>query len=397
MSDRPAKSTERARDARVAAPPLAGGRFLRERMPIWLGPLAALIALVAGVTAYDLIVSGEPVFLRPSNILNVLQNWSFVGLLAIGMTFVIIAGGIDLSVGSLVAFAGGLGIWVMNTVIAAAKITQGVAAEEAGLVPPYSGVRAGLAHLFQALGIGGGEVAGVLIGFAAILLAGLAAGLLNGVLIAKGRIAPFIATLGGLAAYRSLALSMADGGEFRSASPTVFQSVGTGGIPIVFLKNPYGRPLILPWPVVVLIVVGVLAWILLNRTRYGRYVFAIGGNEQAAVYSAIRVDRIKIATYTLLGGLTGLAALLNSSRMNSVGSGNTASMWELDAIAAVVIGGTRMGGGAGSIVGTVIGLLVLGVIGNMLNLLQISPYLQGLVKGVIIVAAVLVQRGRRGQ
>jgi len=354
------------------------------------GPLIALALLVLVTTVFN------PKFLLPENILNVVENLSFVGLVALGMTFVIISGGIDLSVGSLVAFAGGLGIRLMNTAIEAPEITAAAAqAEQAGLEVPYGAVRVALAALFNWIGLGGSEVWGVLIAASAVLLAGLAAGLLNGILIAKGRIAPFIATLGGLAAYRSLALALADGGEFRSASAEHFKALGATGIKIRYLTNQYGNPLELRWPVLIFIVAAVAAHVALNRTRYGRYVYAIGCNERAARYSAIAVDRIKIITYTLIGGLTGVAALLNSSRMNSVSSGQTGSMWELDAIAAVVIGGTRMTGGSGQIWGTVVGLLILGVIGNMLNLLQVSPYLQGLVKGVIIVAAVLVQRGSR--
>jgi len=314
----------------------------------------------------------------------------------LGMTFVIISGGIDLSVGSLMAFAGGLGIWLMNTAIEAPHITAAVAqAEQAGLEVPYGAVRVALAGLFEWTGLGGSEVWGVLIAVSAVLLAGLAAGLLNGILIAKGRIAPFIATLGGLAAYRSLALALADGGEFRSASAELFKKLGAGGLNIPYLTNRYGNALVLRWPVLALIAAAVAAHVVLNRTRYGRYVYAIGCNERAARYSAIAVDRIKIITYTLIGGLTGAAALLNSSRMNAVSSGQTGAMLELDAIAAVVIGGTRMTGGSGQVWGTVVGLLILGVIGNMLNLLQVSPYLQGLVKGAIIVAAVLVQHGSR--
>jgi ribose transport system permease protein len=162
-----------------------------------------------------------------------------------------------------------------------------------------------------------------------------------------------------------------------------------------FLQNQYGQPLVLRWSIIVFIVAAVLAHVVLNRTRYGRYVYAIGSNERAARYSAIAVSRVKLFTYGLIGTLVGVAALMNSSRMNSVSSGQSGSMWELDAIAAVVIGGTRMTGGRGQIWGTVVGLLILGVIGNMLNLLQVSPYLQGLVKGAIIVAAVLLQRGGR--
>jgi len=367
------------------------GRSVRTHLERF-GPLIGLVVLVGVITVVN------PAFKRPENILNILHNWSFVGVIVVGMTFVIIAGGIDLSVGSLVAFAGGLGVWLMNTVILAPSILEATAAAtQAGTDTPYSAVRVILARAFIFCQVGGSETAGVVLAFAVILFAGTAAGLLNGVLIAKGRIAPFIATLGGLAAYRSLAQAMADGGEFRSASAVVFQRLGTGGIPVPLVRNLYGQPFVLPWPVIIFIIVAVGGHVLLNWTRYGRHVYAVGSNERAATYSAIRVDRVKIATYTLVGGLAGLAAMMNASRMNSVSSGQTGSMWELDAIAAVVIGGTRMTGGSGSIFGSVVGLLMLGVIGNMLNLLQVSPYLHGLVKGLIIIAAVLVQRGKAGE
>ncbi len=370
----------------------AGRGWTAGRVLEVFGPLLALVVLVGVTTVFN------RRFLLPENLLNVLEDLSFRGVVAIGMTFVIILGGIDLSVGSLVAFAGGLGIWLMNTVINAAPILAATAeARQFEMEAPYSAVRVGLAHAFAWTGMGGSEAWGVALAFAVILAAGLAAGLLNGVLIAKGRIAPFIATLGGLAAYRSLALALADGGEFRSASVDLFKGLGTGGIRLPYLANQYDNPLVLRWPVLIFIACAALAWVALNWTRYGRYVYAVGSNERAALYSAIPVDRIKIATYALIGLLTGVAAMMNASRMNSVSSGQTGSMWELDAIAAVVIGGTRMTGGAGGVWGTVVGLLILGVIGNMLNLLQVSPYLQGLVKGLIIVAAVLVQRGRRAE
>ncbi len=389
MSVRPDK---RGKEPDLAADALAAPRRSRSvgRTLEVFGPLIALAVLVLVTTAFN------PKFLLPENILNVLEELSFKGVIALGMTFVIVCGGIDLSVGSLVAFAGGLGIWLMNTAIEAPHITAAAAqAGQAGLQVPYGAVRVALAGLFGWTGLGGSEVAGVLIAVSATLLAGLAAGLLNGVLIAKGRIAPFIATLGGLAAYRSLALALADGGEFRSASAGLFKKLGAGGIEIPYLTNQYGSPLVLRWPVLIFVAATLAAHVALNRTRYGRYVYAIGCNERAARYSAIAVDRVKIITYTLVGALTGVAALLNSARMNSVSSGQTGAMWELDAIAAVVIGGTRMTGGRGQVWGTVVGLLILGVIGNMLNLLQVSTYLQGLVKGAIIVAAVLVQRGSR--
>jgi len=225
---------------------------------------------------------------------------------------------------------------------------------------------------------------------------GTAAGLLNGILIAKGRIVPFIVTLGGLAAYRSLALVLADGGDLDSASDQLFPIAGRNGVDIPGLHLPNGQPLQMPYMVIAFFVLAALMAVLLNKTRYGRYVIAVGSNERAARYSAINVDRIKIMTYTLTGALTGVAAFFVASNLNSVPTSTAGNLYELDVIAAVVVGGTRMLGGAGSIFGTVIGVLILGVISNMLSFLDVSPYLQGLVKGVIIVAAIYIQQfGRK--
>jgi ribose transport system permease protein len=171
-----------------------------------------------------------------------------------------------------------------------------------------------------------------------------------------------------------------DGSEIRSESPRLFVTPGNG-----------------PWPAISFFAIAVLAAVVLRMTRYGRYVIAVGANERAAIYSAVNVDRVKLLTYTLVGGCCGIAALLLASRMNSIASSSAGVLYELDAIAAVAIGGTRMRGGSGSIFGTVVGVLILGVIGNMLGILNVSPYLQGTVKGGIIIAAVLVQRvNRRG-
>ncbi len=365
-------------------------------LPPWTGALLALVILVA-ITA-----SMNPAFLRGENVLNVLRQSSFWGIIALGMTFVIILGGIDLSVGSVVAFGGGLSIVVMNTAIdAATLVSRYQTAVQQSFAPPCGAVRYGLARLFLACGVGGNEGFGVAAAFVAALLAGLLSGWITGLLVTKGRLAPFIATLGGLAAYRSLVLVLANGGELRSQSPDLFKVIGAGGIPIpgTNLARPGSLPipLLIPWPVVLFLLFAVLSHILLKRTRYGRYVVAVGCNERAAVYSAINVERIKLLTYILIGFLTGVSALLVASRMNSVSSSSTGLYFELDVIAAVVIGGTSMVGGKGTIVGTVIGVLILGVVGNMLNLLQVSTYLQGLVKGLIIVTAVLVQRRPGGE
>jgi ribose transport system permease protein len=382
--------------ARAAPPPPRGATDWRAIIEK-IGPVVTLAVLVTATAMLERHRTGESHFLKPENIVNILWQWSGIGIIALGMTLVIISGGIDLSVGSLVALAGALGIWVMNTVISASAILQGIDdANSSGMVPTDGPVRAWLAHLFIRYHFDGNEALGVGLGIATILMVSISAGWLNGMLIAKGRIAPFIATLGGLAAYRSLALALADGGDVNSASDHLFPIAGHEGIALPGLHLPNGKPLDLPYMVMAFFLLAVLMAVLLNRTRYGRYVIAVGSNERAARYSAISVDRIKIITYTLMGLLTGIAAFLVASNLNSVPTSTAGNLYELDVIAAVVIGGTRMQGGAGSIFGTVIGVLILGVISNMLSFLDVSPYLQGLVKGAIIVVAIYVQQlGRK--
>ena len=360
-------------------------------------PLIALVLLIIVTAICEKSLKGSSNFLKLENILNVLRQLSPIGVVALGMTFVIIGGGIDLSVGSMVAMAGGLGIWAMNTAINAAQVLSDMSdARQFNSDLPYSKITEWLATQFVHFHLNGSESTGVWIGLGVTLLIGASAGLLNGLLIARGKLAPFIATLGGFAAYRSVALAMADGGEFRPASATSYSKLGEGGITIPFLHVRPGVSAVLPYPVLIFIGLAILAAILLNRTRFGRYVIAVGSNERAAFYSAVNVSRVKTLTYVLIGLACGSAAWLVGSRMASVSSSQTGNLYELDAIAAVVIGGTRMTGGRGSIFGTVVGVLILGVIGNMLSFLDVSPYLQGLVKGGIIVAAVLVQRiGRR--
>jgi ribose transport system permease protein len=324
-------------------------------------PVVALILIVIATAICERVKDGTSYFLTPDNLLNVIRMQAPVGVVAIGMTFAIIVGGIDLSVGSMVVMAATVGMWLM-------KNHKGT--NEDG---------------------DGGRLA---IGLLAMIGAGLVAGLLNGLLIAKGRIAPFIATLGGLAAYRSIAQTIADNGTLAIHN-SYLAYVGAHGIRIPFLYNN-DRPLEFHYASLIFLLVAIVGWIVLNRLRFGRYVYAIGGNERAAIYSAINVDRVKILTYTAVGLCSGIAATLLAARTSSISSGDTGKLYELDAIAAVVIGGTRMSGGSGSIFGTVIGVLILGVISNMLTFLDIPDTLQGVVKGVIIVGAVLVQRmGRR--
>ncbi|MBX3357167.1 MAG: ABC transporter permease [Phycisphaeraceae bacterium] len=312
-------------------------------------------------------------FISIANFNNILRQNSVVGIIAVGMTFVIILGGIDLSVGSLVAMLGGLGILAMNTASAA----------------------------------GAPDWLAIVVGASVMVLGGPLVGMGSGVLIAKGRIAPFIATLGGMAAFRSISLAAADGGEFRSAV-SAFGVIGSGGIEIPFVQISEGVAMRVHYPVLAFLIVAAVAHVVLRRTTLGTYIHAIGDNDRAARYAAIPVDRVRIVTYGISGLACGIGALLIASRLNSVSSSQTGTLYELDAIAAVVVGGTRMQGGAGRVWGTVVGVLLLGVVNNMLNMVSSSEtlrwlglgsvnmiHLQGLVKGAIIVAAVLVQRPGR--
>ncbi len=306
---------------------------------------AALVALVILTVASSLL---SPYFLQWQNLLNILRQVSYTGIIALGMTFVIVSGGIDLSVGSMAAFVGSLGVLALNQV-AGGEAPQGLAVAAAMVV--------GLAS-------------------------GLACGFANGLLITKGRIAPFIVTLGTMALFRSLSLYMADAGEFRSSSP-LFGSLGSSAL------------LRIPLPVLVMVALAALLSFVFRRTRYGRYVRAVGSNARVARYSAIDVDRTRLLAYTLSGLMVGISAVLIAMRFNSVGSSTLGINYELDAIAAVIIGGTSMAGGRGTVWGTVIGAITLGVINNMLNMVGISPYLQGTVKGLVIIGAVFIQRQRQ--
>lgn len=301
------------------------------------GPLIALIVLVI------LSSFASPYFLKWRNITNVLRQISYTGIIALGMTFVIIAGGIDLSVGSMTAFVGGVVIVLINY-------------------------------------FGGGLLA-ILIAILAGILMGVAAGAVNGLIITKGKVAPFIVTLGTWGMFRSLTLYISGAGEFRSTS-RIFQNLGMG----YFLSVPI--------PVWVLLGLTVFYSILLNRTKFGRYVCAVGSNERVARYSAINVQRIKFFTYLITGFNVAITSVLLSSRLNSINPTTAGSGFELDAIAAVIIGGTMLSGGSGTVFGTLIGAAILGLVNNMLNLLGVSPYLQGTVRGLVIIGAVLIQRQR---
>lgn len=299
--------------------------------------LAPLIALVVLLVISSL---ASEYFLELRNLTNIARQVSYTGIIAIGVTFVIIAAGIDLSVGSMVALVGVVLVYIINQ-----------------FADP---------------------VQGVIIGLAMAVLSGALFGLVNGALVTWGRITPFIATLATMSIYRSLALYFSDAGEMVSTN-SLFPEIGGGYL------------LGLPIPVWTFLIIAVLAHILLAHTAFGRHLCAVGSNAQVARYSGIRVQRIILTTFVIAGACVGISSIMLASRLNSISPSDAGVFYELDAIAAVVIGGTALSGGRGSIWGTVLGALILGVINNMLNMLGVSPYLQGLVKGGVILVAVLMQ------
>lgn len=303
---------------------------------------AVFIALVVLFVISALL---SPYFTRIQNLLNILRQVSYVGIIALGMTFVIISGGIDLSVGSLMAFIGAVGILTLNYLMAVFNN--------------------------EYLAISGAILAA--------LIMGILSGALNGFLITRGRIAPFIVTLGSMAIFRSLSLFMASAGEIRSVSG----HYGEFGMNSIWF---------LPVPVLIMLIIATILSIILNSTRYGRHLCAVGSNTRVALFSAINVGRIKFLSYMLCGFTVSVSAIMLTSRFNAVSTSNTGMGFELDAITAVIIGGTPFTGGRGTIWGTIVGVIILGIINNMLNMLGISPYLQGTVKGLVIIGAVYMQR-----
>ena len=317
------------------------------------GVLLAFAVLVI----INIVTRGQS-FLLFENLRNIIGQSAVVGMIAIGMTFVIISAGIDLSVGSLAALCGALCVLTLNK------------------MGPN------------------GDVVAILASLVAAVLVGASAGIVNGAMIAYGRVAPFVVTLAGLAGYRSLAVVLGKGGEIRSTVPAI-DGIGFGGVPIPGARLVNGDPVRLYWSAIAFILVALVAGFILNRTRFGRYVVAVGANEKAAKYSAINTSAVKLAVYAITGGLCGLAAFFNVARMNSVGTGTVGLYYELDAIAAVVIGGTTLVGGRGRIWGTVVGIILMTLISNMMTAYRVDTNWQGFVSGMVILVAVLLQRGSK--
>ena len=303
-----------------------------------LGLLALIIAVGAVVSLIN------PRFLLPINIANTANLVGLFGIFSIGQGFVIITGGIELSVGSIIAL---LGVIFVDFIA-----NKGVAWPLAGLI---------------------------------VLALGSVMGMVHGLLITKGRIEPFIVTLGTLGIFRAYLTYFADGGAL-----TLDNELSDLYAPVYYASLAG-----IPVPVWIFLLVAIVGGVILNRTAYGRYVQAIGSNEQVARYAAVDVDRVKILTYVLLGVCVGIATLLYVPRLGSA-SPTTGLLWELEAIAAVIVGGTALKGGAGSITGTVVGAILLSVISNILNLTSIiSVYLNAAVQGFVIIVVAFLQRGRR--
>ncbi|MBI5388689.1 MAG: ABC transporter permease [Verrucomicrobia bacterium] len=312
---------------------------MNRKSPTWLVRFGLVLVLVV---ICGMLAVLKPQFLTWPNLINVVRQISINGILAVGVTCVLLTGGVDLSLGSVVALAGV--------------------------------VAAGFAHPDQFP---------LVVPVAAGVLAGTLCGAANGLVITLGRVAPFIVTLGMMTVARGLAL------------------VISGGRPVSNLSRPFGwigggDVLGIPIPVLILFTVTLVCWVFLANTRLGRYIYAVGGNENAARASGLNVTAIKTLAYTICGAMAGLAGVVLASRITT-GQPNAGVAYELDAIAAVVIGGTSLSGGVGGVGGTLLGALLMGVINNGLDLLNVSSYYQQIVKGVIIVGAVwLDRRGRSG-
>ncbi|GGJ05320.1 ribose ABC transporter permease [Shewanella hanedai] len=303
----------------------------------WLKQQKALIALLVLIVVASLL---NDQFFTTGNLMNILRQTSVNAIIAVGMTLVILTAGIDLSVGAILALTGALGASMVSAEL----------------------------PLIVALPL--------------TLLLGGALGAMNGLLISKGKVQAFIATLVTMTAIRGLTMVYTEGRPISTGftdTADSFAFIGTGwmaGVPV---------------PVWLMLITFVLIWALLTHTRLGRYIYAIGGNESAARLSGINVDRVKIAVYALSGTMAALAGLIVTSRLSSA-QPTAGTSYELDAIAAVVVGGASLAGGRGFIWGTLVGALIIGFLNNALNLLDVSSYYQMIAKAGVILLAVLADR-----
>lgn len=298
-------------------------------------PLIVLFLIIAIMTV------ASPVFLTPGNLLTVLLQTSYNAILAVGISFTILIGGIDLSIGSVLAFSSAIG---------ALLLTQGW-------------------PLFAVLLL--------------ILALGTLLGFLNGLLVSYGRLQAFIATLGTMSLWRGLTLVITQARPIsirKAPAANAFCFIGSGSV------------LGVPVPVWIMVLVFLLAYVILRHRRIGRYLYAIGCNEEAALYSGIQTQKVKLFAFSISGLLASLAGIIVTARLSSA-TPTAGTAYEMDAIAAAVLGGVSMAGGKGNIRGIAVGALIIGILSNALNLLNIGSYYQGVVKGIVILIAVLLDRG----
>ncbi len=296
--------------------------------------LIGLVLLIAVVSIMS------PAFLSTKNIFNILRQTSINAIIAAGMTFVILTGGIDLSVGSILAISGA---------VCASLLASGQS---------------------------------IIVGIIAAIVIGALVGFLNGFIIAKGKLQPFIATLATMTVLRGLTLVFTDGKPI---------TLGSGKLAVDFGQIGGGMIFGIPTPAIIMLVVFLVCAYILNQTKMGRYTYALGSNEEATKLSGLNTDKIKIWVYTISGILASIAGIIITSRLFSA-QPTAGNGYELDAIAAVVLGGTKLAGGKGKISGTIIGALIIGVLSNALNILDVSSYYQMMVKGIVILIAVLLDR-----
>ena len=296
--------------------------------------LIVLIVLCIGLTI------AEPAFGSVANLINILQQVTVIAVLALGVNVVIFTGGIDISVGSVVAFTG---------------IVMGKLIVENGMP----------------------DIVGVI----AAVLVGAACGTFNGIMISKFKLQPMIATLAMMSMARGAAYTLADGQTITGYSAG-FRWIGIANIPGTAI----------PVQIVFMVLLYIAFYYVMKYRKFGRYIYSIGGNEEATRLSGINVNRVKLGVYALMGAVVAIAAVLQVSRIGAMDPANAGSGYELDSIAAVIVGGTSMSGGKGSVVGTVFGMLIIAVMNNLLNLLGVPPFLREAFKGAIIIAAVLLQR-----
>ena len=314
-----------------------------------LGEYGAFIALALLVVGLSII---SPEFRAPSNFMNLLRQATFNGLIAFGMTCVILSDGIDLSVGSTYA---------LSAIVCAELIMNGMPAIVAILVA---------------------------------LVVGTLLGTISGILVTKGRLQPFIATLITMTAYRGLAMILTDGkpisrlAESLTSGSFLFKALGKGNLVSVFNES-----IKLPIPALILILAFLVFYFFLNKTTYGRRIYATGSNAKCATLVGVNTSKIKISVYAISGFMSALAGLIMISRLNSA-QPDMGNGFELDAIAAVALGGTSMSGGRGKITGTVAGVLIIAVLNNGLNIMGVTSYYQSVIKAIVILVAVLSDRKR---